>query len=129
MNTLHLGPTKIIWNHWHCCQWVWRSPFSRAGQLAKHFAQIALFKVHSYRADAFCLLLAKVDFTRQAPGGKTQTTFGVDEALVQRFFIKLVADSECDDVEKRLAIQWVSELMNELMEKFVFMNTTVQWPG
>lgn len=33
------------------------------------------------------------------------------------FFIKLVAASECDEEEKRLAIQWVSELTNELMER------------
>ena len=33
------------------------------------------------------------------------------------FFIKLVAASECSDEEKRLAIQWVSELTDELMEK------------
>lgn len=33
------------------------------------------------------------------------------------FFIKLVAASECDDEEKRLAIQWVSELTDELMAK------------
>ncbi|MBN4793310.1 hypothetical protein [Enterobacter cloacae] len=33
------------------------------------------------------------------------------------FFIKLVAASECSDEEKRLAIQWVSELTDELMAK------------
>ena len=33
------------------------------------------------------------------------------------FFVKLVAASECDDEEKRLAIQWVSELTDELMAK------------
>ncbi|ATZ10470.1 hypothetical protein [Erwinia amylovora] len=33
------------------------------------------------------------------------------------FFIKLVAASECDEEEKKLAIQWVSELTNELMAK------------
>ena len=33
------------------------------------------------------------------------------------FFLKLVAASECDDEEKRLAIQWVSELTDELMAK------------
>lgn len=33
------------------------------------------------------------------------------------FLIKLVAASECDDEEKRLAIQWVSELTDELMAK------------
>lgn len=32
-------------------------------------------------------------------------------------FVKLVAASECDDEEKRLAIQWVSELTDELMAK------------
>lgn len=33
------------------------------------------------------------------------------------FFIKLVAASDCDDEEKYLAIQWVSELTDELMAK------------
>ena len=33
------------------------------------------------------------------------------------FFVKLVASSECSDEEKRLAIQWVSELTDELMAK------------
>ncbi|WP_130831151.1 hypothetical protein [[Erwinia] mediterraneensis] len=33
------------------------------------------------------------------------------------FFLKLVAASECSDEEKQLAIQWVSELTDELMEK------------
>lgn len=33
------------------------------------------------------------------------------------FFIKLVAASDCSTEEKRLAIQWVSELTDELMEK------------
>lgn len=33
------------------------------------------------------------------------------------FFIKLVAASECSDDEKRLAIQWVSELTDELLAK------------
>ena len=33
------------------------------------------------------------------------------------FFIKLVAASECSDEEKRLAIQWMSELTDELMAK------------
>lgn len=33
------------------------------------------------------------------------------------FFVKLVAASECDEEEKRLAIQWVSELTDELMAK------------
>ncbi|MGQ2399923.1 hypothetical protein ACS9BF_05260 [Salmonella enterica] len=33
------------------------------------------------------------------------------------FFIKLVAASECSDEEKRLAIQWVSELTDDLMAK------------
>lgn len=32
-------------------------------------------------------------------------------------FVKLVAASECDDEEKRLAIQWVSALTDELMAK------------
>jgi len=33
------------------------------------------------------------------------------------FFIKLVAASDCSEEEKRLAIQWVSELTDELMRK------------
>lgn len=32
-------------------------------------------------------------------------------------FMKLVAASDCTDDEKQLAIQWVSELTNELMRK------------
>jgi len=43
------------------------------------------------------------------------------------FFIKLVAASECSEEEKRLAIQWVSELTDELMAKFATMNTAAQW--
>jgi len=30
------------------------------------------------------------------------------------FFLRLVADSECSDEEKTLAIQWLSELCNDL---------------
>lgn len=33
------------------------------------------------------------------------------------FFLKLVAASDCTDEEKRLALQWVSELTDELMRK------------
>lgn len=33
------------------------------------------------------------------------------------FFMKLVADSDCSEEEKGLAIQWVSELTDELMAK------------
>jgi len=33
------------------------------------------------------------------------------------FFIKLVAASDCSEEEKGLAIQWVSELTDELMAK------------
>ncbi|EMN8658612.1 hypothetical protein RNP97_001463 [Enterobacter bugandensis] len=33
------------------------------------------------------------------------------------FFLKLVAASDCSEEEKRLAIQWVSELTDELMAK------------
>lgn len=33
------------------------------------------------------------------------------------FFIRLVAASECSEEEKCLAIQWVSELTDELMAK------------
>jgi hypothetical protein len=32
-------------------------------------------------------------------------------------FLKLVAASECSDEEKGLALQWVSELTDELMAK------------
>ncbi|MGP2485637.1 hypothetical protein ACTUTK_00415 [Pantoea ananatis] len=32
-------------------------------------------------------------------------------------FLKLVASSECSEDEKNLAIQWVSELTDELMKK------------
>lgn len=33
------------------------------------------------------------------------------------FFIKLVATSDCSEEEKGLAIQWASELTDELMAK------------
>ena len=33
------------------------------------------------------------------------------------FFMKLVAASECNDEEKGLAIQWVSELTDDLLAK------------
>ncbi len=33
------------------------------------------------------------------------------------FFLKLVSASDCSEEEKRLAIQWVSELTDELMAK------------
>ena len=51
-------------------------------------------------------------------GGKMQDYF-LESLKLQRidFFVKLVAASECDDEEKRLAIQWVSELTDELMAK------------
>lgn len=51
-------------------------------------------------------------------GGKMQDYF-LESLKLQRidFFIKIVAASECDDEEKRLAIQWVSELTDELMAK------------
>lgn len=42
---------------------------------------------------------------------------GVVKAPAHCFFIKLVAASECDDEEKQLAIQWFSELTDELMAK------------
>lgn len=32
-------------------------------------------------------------------------------------FLKLVASSDCSEDEKNLAIQWVSELTDELMKK------------
>ncbi|WP_205957006.1 hypothetical protein [Pantoea stewartii] len=32
-------------------------------------------------------------------------------------FLKLVASSQCNEDEKNLAIQWVSELTDELMKK------------
>ncbi|STL37304.1 Prophage protein [Escherichia coli] len=43
------------------------------------------------------------------------------------FFLKLVAASECSDEEKGLALQWVSELTDELMAKSEATNTTAQW--
>lgn len=43
------------------------------------------------------------------------------------FFLKLVAASECSDEEKGLALQWVSELTDELMAKSEPTNTTAQW--
>jgi hypothetical protein len=51
-------------------------------------------------------------------GGKMQD-YLLESLKLQRidFFIKLVADSECSDEEKRLAIQWVSELTDELLAK------------
>ena len=33
------------------------------------------------------------------------------------FFLKLVAVSDCNDQEKRMAIEWVSELTDELMAR------------
>lgn len=33
------------------------------------------------------------------------------------FFMKLVAASDCSDEEKELAIQWVSELTDDLLAK------------
>ncbi|KAF6661650.1 hypothetical protein SOM24_11285 [Pantoea agglomerans] len=33
------------------------------------------------------------------------------------FFLKLVAVSDCSDQEKRMAIEWVSELTDELMAR------------
>ncbi len=51
-------------------------------------------------------------------GGKMQD-YLLESLKLQRidFFIKLVAASECSDEEKRLAIQWGSELTDELMAK------------
>uniref|UniRef100_UPI000BB8E984 hypothetical protein n=1 Tax=Enterobacter hormaechei TaxID=158836 RepID=UPI000BB8E984 len=45
--------------------------------------------------------------------------YRVESLKLQRidFFIKLVAASDCNEEEKRLAIQWVSELTDELMAK------------
>lgn len=42
-----------------------------------------------------------------------------DSLKLQRIdlFIKLVAASNCDEEEKSMAIQWVSELTDELMKK------------
>lgn len=42
-----------------------------------------------------------------------------DSLKLQRIdlFLKLVASSECSEDEKNLAIQWVSELTDELMRK------------
>lgn len=51
-------------------------------------------------------------------GGKMQDYF-LESLKLQRidFFLKLVAASECSDEEKGLALQWVSELTDELMAK------------
>ena len=51
-------------------------------------------------------------------GGKMQD-YLLESLKLQRidFFIKLVAASDCNEEEKRLAIQWVSELTDELMAK------------
>lgn len=51
-------------------------------------------------------------------GGKMQDYFS-ESLKLQRidFFLKLVAASECSDEDKRMAIQWVSELTDELMAK------------
>ncbi|MFW3571258.1 hypothetical protein [Kosakonia cowanii] len=45
--------------------------------------------------------------------------FLLESLKLQRidFFIRLVAASECSEEEKYLAIQWVSELTDELMAK------------
>ncbi len=50
--------------------------------------------------------------------GKMQDYF-LESLKLQRidFFLKLVAASECSDEEKGLALQWVSELTDELMAK------------
>ena len=42
-----------------------------------------------------------------------------DSLKLQRIdlFLKLVATSNCDDEEKSMAIQWVSEMTDELMAK------------
>jgi len=51
-------------------------------------------------------------------GGKMQD-YLLESLKLQRidFFIKLVAASDCSEEEKRLAIQWVSELTDDLMAK------------
>lgn len=51
-------------------------------------------------------------------GGKMHDYF-FESVKLQRidFFIKLVAASDCNDEEKRLALQWASELTDELMAK------------
>lgn len=51
-------------------------------------------------------------------GGKMQD-YLLESLKLQRidFFLKLVAASDCSEEEKRLAIQWVSELTDELMAK------------
>lgn len=43
----------------------------------------------------------------------------LESLKIQRidFFMKLVAASDCSEEEKGLAIQWVSELTDELMAK------------
>ncbi|ELY3467083.1 levan regulatory domain protein [Cronobacter universalis] len=61
-------------------------------------------------------------------GGKCRTIF-LESLKLQRidFFVKLVAASECDDEEKRLVIQWVSELTDELMAKIRTHEYNRQW--
>lgn len=51
-------------------------------------------------------------------GGNMQD-YLLESLKLQRidFFIKLVAASDCSDEEKRLAIQWVSELTDDLLAK------------
>ena len=65
-------------------------------------------------------------------GGKMQD-YLLESLKLQRidFFIKLVAASECNDEEKRLAIQWVSELTDELMAKIRAheYNRSMELPG
>ena len=57
-------------------------------------------------------------YPRVVIGGKMQD-YLLESLKLQRidFFIKLVAASECNDEEKRLALQWASELTDELMAK------------
>jgi len=45
--------------------------------------------------------------------------FFMESIKLQRidFFMKLVAASDCSEEEKALAIQWVSELIDQLMHK------------
>ena len=76
----------------------------------KHFTiRKSLYTVYKHRCICIQLLF----------GGMMQQDFLLECLKLQRidFFIKLVAASECNDEEKHLAIQWVSELTDELMAK------------
>ena len=51
--------------------------------------------------------------------GVAMHDYFMESVKLQRidFFLRLVADSECSDEEKILAIQWMSELCSDLVVK------------